>query len=160
MESGWMMRLTNRSYRMCWLFVAAGAVLVASGCGSDTVPVRGKVTFNDQPVPEGTVTFYPEAGGRPSSGQIQPDGTYQLSSKEPGDGALIGEHKVTIEARRVTNAAPGPKSFAEELASEGAPPPPPVQIEWLVPEEYSSVGTTSLTATVEDKSNVIDFNLP
>jgi hypothetical protein len=30
----------------------------------------------------------------------------------------------------------------------------------LVPEKYSRQDTTPLTATVEDKSNTIDFDLP
>lgn len=144
------------------LFIAAAGLFV-SGCGSgnDMASVTGKITFQNQPVPEGTITFYPESGGRPSSGQIQSDGTYKLSSIEPGDGAMIGTHKVTIEARRVLNAPAGPSSFQEELAQErGRRSNTPLRIEWLVPQEYSAPSTTELTAKVENESNVIDFNLP
>lgn len=123
-------------------------------------PVTGKVTYDGKPVPEGTVTFYPVGGGRPSSGQLQSDGTYVLASTKPGDGALVGKCKVAIESRKVTNAAPAPTSFADELASEDAPPPPPSNIDWLVPEKYSSAESSGLTATVQSGSNQIDFDLP
>jgi hypothetical protein len=143
-------------------FVVAATLSVCVGCdsGPPIAPVVGTVTYKGQPVPEGTVTFYPQAGGRPAVGQIQSDGSYNLAYLKPGDGAVLGAYKVAIESRRVTNVAPGPKSFTEELAAEGAPPPPPVKVEWLVPEKYSSAESSGLTATVEDKSNVIDFKLP
>jgi hypothetical protein len=123
-------------------------------------PVKGTISINKKPVTQGTITFYPVAGGRPSSGQIQSDGSYALATRNPGDGALVGEHKVTIEARNVAKAPPEPTSFAEELASGNTAPAPSAQITWIVPQEFSVAETSGLTATVEAKSNVIDFNLP
>jgi hypothetical protein len=154
--------LNPSSLRSLPVLVLSLMTLIVTGCGGspDIAPVKGKIAFKQTPVTEGTITFYPVAGGRPSTGRIQSDGSYELAYQEPGDGALVGEHKVAIEARKVTNAAPGPASFADELASEGAPPPPAAKINWLVPEEFSTAESSGLTAKVEDKQNVIDFNLP
>ena len=34
--------------------------------------------------------------GKPAWGNIQPDGTFRLTTHKNGDGALVGEHWVTI----------------------------------------------------------------
>ena len=85
------------------------ALLLLGGCGSglpERGKVTGKVTFNGKPVPEGTVTFYPQTG-RSASGRIQPDGTYTLTTFDEGDGAIVGSHEVTIEAVRFAGAPRG-----------------------------------------------------
>ena len=81
------------------------ACALLSGCdsGPKVAPVRGRVTYNGKPVTAGKIMFYPEHG-RPSIGSIAEDGTYSLTNNVPGDGALIGGHKVTIES---TNVHPG-----------------------------------------------------
>jgi hypothetical protein len=143
------------------LLVAACALL--AGCGSGrpvTAPVRGTVTFHGQPVTTGRIVFYP-AEGRPAMGDVGPDGTYELRTFEPGDGAILGPHVVTITATRTTGP-PMPSSFEEELAGGGAAAPPGADsaVEWLVPEKYSQRSTTPLTAEVESGNNRIDFELP
>jgi hypothetical protein len=35
-----------------------------------------------------------EHPGKPASGEVQPDGTFQLSTYQDADGALIGKHTV------------------------------------------------------------------
>src|SRR5689334_16609887 len=71
-----------------------------AGCGSGrpTVAlVRGQVTIDGKPVKAGRVMFYP-VEGRAATGPIQPDGNYTLTTYDAGDGALLGSHKVTIQA--------------------------------------------------------------
>jgi len=130
------------------------------GCDDQgAAPVSGKITYDGKEVPEGTITFYPKSGGRPSTSEIEPDGTYVLSTLKPGDGAPTGEYVVTIESKQVTGGAANYSTLEEEV---NAPPQAtaPAQVEWLVPMEYSSVETSGLTATVESGENVIDFELP
>lgn len=157
--------------RRKWLggFFLVGLVLSGSlwlsGCGSNrptTAPVEGKITCGGQPVPEGVITFYPEQG-RPATGRIQPDGTYSLTTFDPGDGALIGKHKVTIEAVRFTGGGPQPKSMEEEIrmAMEKKPAKSgPSQPQWLVPERYAKRETTPLTFEVRPGPNTANFDLP
>ncbi|MFO0921046.1 MAG: hypothetical protein U0905_00965 [Pirellulales bacterium] len=75
------------------------------GCGTShppTFPVYGKVMFpDDEPVRIGTVEFRQEGAGQDGNraiarGTIQEDGTFQLSTFNPNDGALAGTHQVTV----------------------------------------------------------------
>ena len=141
-------------------------VALLMGCGPDypdCVPVSGKVTFEGEPVTQGTITFYPD-GGRAAMGEIQPDGTYVLTTFEPGDGAVPGRHTVTIKSTEVSGA-PAPTSFEEELAmgqgdAAGAAFAPADQIRWLVPESFSRRETSGLEAEVTRDAGSIDFALP
>jgi hypothetical protein len=132
-----------------------------AGCTGSTnrpkvAPVSGKVTHNGQPVTAGDVTFTPDGGTGGSAahiatGQIEPDGTYRLTTFNSGDGAVLGTHKVTVVVRsaadmRKVNELKGGK-IAYKL-------PPSV-----LPPKYSSVESTPLKYTVDDKSNTIDIPL-
>ena len=84
--------------------VALGAVL-AAGCGGPPMaPVSGEVTSNGKPVANAAVTFSPvavtegalNAPGKPSTGYTDADGKFVLSAYKPYDGALIGQHRVTV----------------------------------------------------------------
>lgn len=138
------------------------AVVAAAGCGEgrpELAPVEGVVSFAGKPVEQGIITFYP-AAGRPATGSLGPGGRYRLTTYESGDGALVGAHKVVIEAAIVRNATPPPKSFAEEVSqSQVARPAAAPKVEWLAPEKYSQIATSDLQAEVKPGDNVIDFNL-
>jgi hypothetical protein len=158
----------NLSGRFPWgvrMVLLCGAGLLV-GCGGPArpavAPVQGKITCGGQPVPEGVVTFYPKEG-RSASGRIQPDGAYRLTTFEPGDGALLGEHKVTIEAVQFTGGGPQPKSIEDEirLAKEKKPAAnQPPKAQWLVPPRYAKRETTPLTFEVRPGQNTANFDLP
>ena len=100
--------------------------------------------------------FQPEHG-RPAIGVIGSDGRYTLTTFDSGDGTVVGRHRATIRATRVTGG-PQPKSFEEELRGVGSGGG--VQrVEWLVPEKYSHPETSRLTAEVKPGENTIDFDL-
>lgn len=104
------------------LIFLGGAVLV--GCGSNRpslAPVSGRVTIDGQPVKVGRVMFYPTQG-RPASGPIQPDGSYELTTFEANDGAMLGSHRVTIQATELIG-----------------PPPPPPEEEYKVRDKIPIV---------------------
>lgn len=105
--------------------------LALPGCGSSgdfaTSPVRGKVTFNGQPVTGGSVTFRPVStggalAGKPASATLQADGTYVLTTYKDGDGAVVGKHELSYSAPLLDyqgEAKPGderPKSPFDGLA--------------------------------------------
>jgi hypothetical protein len=125
--------------------------------------VKGRVTYAGKLVTEGRVTFYPEAG-RMALGTIAADGTYTLTTFKPGDGALIGPHKVAIHATRVgPGSLVAPRSVEEEAQASrrgGGKVLEAGKVEWLVPEKYSDHATSGLTAQVKPGSNSIDFDLP
>ena len=136
---------------------------VLSACGPSrpqTAPVTGKVTFRGNPLPEGTITFYPEIG-RSATGRIGPDGTYVLTTFDEGDGALVGKHTVTIEAVRFAQRQQ-PKSLEEEIAmarSGKKEDPAAAKPQRLVPQKYAEKSTSGLSAEVSSGKNSIDFDL-
>jgi hypothetical protein len=94
-----------RRYAACLLFVS---VSLAAGCGgggaAKLAPVSGRVTLDDKPLPNASVTFVPEhmdpdKDPPPSSvGVTGPDGRYTLALNTEGKaaGAVVGKHKVMI----------------------------------------------------------------
>lgn len=110
------------------------ALVTALGCSqSETVPVTGSVTLNGQPAKDAEVIFTPSKG-RVASGATDASGRFALSTNAPGDGAVPGDHKVTIV----------------EYYPPGKPPPmssggPPSRF----PQQYMEASQTPLTAKVE-----------
>lgn len=128
--------------------VGLGLFAAAAGCSdahAKTAPVRGKIIYKGEPVPNGTVNFIPEAGGPSATGEIQKDGTFTLTTYSRGDGAVLGKHKVVIVAMQ---------DGADILPEARTPTPPPI-----VPVKYTSPATSTLSATVEDKDNQVEFDL-
>jgi hypothetical protein len=80
--------------------------------------VRGKVLLSNKPLPQGAIMFAPLAQGENASagkagvGRIQEDGTYTLTTYEKGDGAVVGEHWVTIVNHDEDNLPDGVPEFA------------------------------------------------
>jgi hypothetical protein len=72
------------------------------GCGDGSQPTYragGRVTFPDgKPLAGGRVEFAPVQSnlGPAARGQIQPDGSFQLSTYRPNDGAVEGEHVALV----------------------------------------------------------------
>jgi hypothetical protein len=164
-HSGFFRPRSNRDLRH-WVFRHSSLLLGLAfftfvvGCGSGkpkVEPVRGKVTIDGQPLTEGTIVFHPSQG-RPALGMVQQDGSYVLTTLHESDGALAGEHRVTIEARTVHGGISAARSVEEELSLAGSSSTPAV-VEWIVPERFSRVATTPLMAKVESGQNNIDFDL-
>jgi hypothetical protein len=102
------------------------------------VPVSGTVSYRGQTFSNASITFYP-ASGRPVSAAIA-EGEYSAVLKP-------GEYQVTVSLG--VNLPPGWK--------EGDPIPPR---DIVLPERYSSVLHTQLSANVsDDQSEPIDFKL-
>ena len=71
-----------------YCFLSLVVALGATGCGSSTGSVAGKVTLNGQPLKGGNVTF---VGKESFAASIQEDGTYNVPR------LLAGEYKVCVE---------------------------------------------------------------
>jgi hypothetical protein len=130
------------------ILALSAVVLVAlAGCGNypKTAVVRGTVTYKGKPVPNGTITFIPTDDRPSATGDIGPDGSYRLTTYRPGDGAVLGTHKVVIVAMQ---------DMRHQPAEAWTPTPPPI-----IPLKYTSLATTDLEAEVKDEENVINFDL-
>lgn len=97
----------RRRFRALWsarrAFVLSVFLSLASCRSSDLPlePVTGKITHQGQPLERGTVVFTPQPGtpGPPAVGNIEPDGSYRMSTAGR-DGAAVGKHTVTVNSRR------------------------------------------------------------
>jgi hypothetical protein len=108
-----------------WVTVIWTLVILCS-CQSgehfDVAKVKGKVLCNGKPVPGGIVTFsvIPKdanpISGKAASGEIQPDGTFVMSTFSIGDGAILGKHRVSAGTGDPEN--PWPFKLSEPIEYE------------------------------------------
>jgi hypothetical protein len=145
---------------------SALAVLAVTGCGDDGLgkryPVSGTVTYKDQPLANGTVSFYTSGAGadsRAATGSIK-DGRYTLSTQGENDGAFPGTYQVAVVSRDVDmskakeNADKHGGSARQDDVSKAY-----ASAKSLIPKKYMYPEQSGLTAKVEAKSNTIDFKL-
>jgi hypothetical protein len=127
--------------RVVLFLLPAAWLLAGGGCGSPgavdttTIPVKGRVTYKGQPLIQGTVLFEPDGAGREARGEINPDGTFVLSTYKSGDGAVPGTHRVSI------NGATG-KTRASRI-----------------PDKYGSGNTSKLEVEVTRGKTEFPFDL-
>ncbi|QDU76981.1 hypothetical protein Pan97_40400 [Bremerella volcania] len=118
------------------------------GCGEvldpDYKPVRGTVLLDGQPLADAQVTFVPLGEGSSGSGFTNEQGEYTLYYAARRPGAKAGENQVFITKSKPTSGKKGERAFSEADSE-------------LLPARYNR--QTELTATVEDKRNIFDFQL-
>jgi hypothetical protein len=101
------------------------ALSLLLGCGTDDmsgpklIPVKGKVSYKGKPLAKGTVRFSADGYGRDASGQLQPDGTYEIGTMKPGDGTTAGSHRVFItEVEKSLSKDKAFQKYASPVASK------------------------------------------
>jgi hypothetical protein len=118
-------------------------VAFEAGCGPSRpalLPAEGVVTLDGKPLADAAVVFQPKAGGRPASARTDASGRFKVGTYTPRDGALPGEHTVTVVA----------------VESTGTPDAPDVR--WITPKRYSN-NQSGLSATVAAGSKMFTFDL-
>jgi hypothetical protein len=130
------MKSRRCAIRLSWLGLL---LLVAStmGCGRGLYPVKGQVVYKDgsdvSVLAKGKVLFSPanpDMERISPRGEIQPDGTFQMSTYASGDGVKPGKYRVMV-----TQPIFFPKSRGEQR---------PV----LLDERFASFDTSGLEITV------------
>jgi hypothetical protein len=100
-----LVRVTNvRGRSTTAAITVAGILFLSSGCTKspyELAPVHGAVTVDGKPLTKGKVMFAPVAKdganpGKPAFGWLGPDGRFELTTYHDGDGAIVGDHWVTI----------------------------------------------------------------
>jgi hypothetical protein len=120
-------------------------VVLIGGCGrgNRTVPAGGVVTLDGQPLAGAAVLLVPMAGGMPSRGSTQSDGSFALTTFAQGDGAMVGRHRVTVSKIELN----GVNATADGL--QGMTNSRQIQVKHLSPERYETAATSGLEVTVE-----------
>jgi hypothetical protein len=133
-----------------WALLLLGLVVVLGCSGEEQrIVVTGTVTFDGQPIDNGTVLFIPEGDSgsqtRPKFGTQIVNGKYAF---EPNFGPVPGKYKVTITWDKKTGRkiSTGDLIDTEETAQ-------------VLPPKYNSEEETVLQVTVSRRENKHDFAL-
>ncbi len=112
--------------------------LAAIGCdrGPQTVPVKGKVLLDGEPLTVGSIRFVSDTG-RPAGSIVGEDGSFSVVSISGNDrkqihGLVPGRYRMSIKATEM---------LGEEEDAE---------VRWLVPRRYADTRTSGLLADIEE----------
>jgi len=137
-------------------------MLMLTGCGGadkdkpTLAKVTGKVTYKGKPLTSGSVIFTPIAGkggetGQTATGEVASDGTYELTTFNTGDGAILGQHTVTVTV---------PEKGSEDMGKPDANGRLKyVPAKSVTPSKYSKVDTSPLKCTVVEGGTTFDIDL-
>jgi hypothetical protein len=97
---------SRRSGRcVCKIIAPLVVVAISAGCNRtyfNVAPVHGRISVDDKPLFQGRVMFSPIASGdqdepgKPAFSGINQHGEYRLTTFAKDDGAVLGDHWVTI----------------------------------------------------------------
>jgi len=151
----------------CFAWLLAVLFCVVSGCGGPARPktatVTGTVLLDGNPVEGAQVVFICEGAPRNATGKTDAAGKFSLTTFEEGDGAVLGEHKITVskfdssEAPAMSASDPSADYGAAMEAAGGGDATLGGMIKRELPEKYGDAKTSGLSETVADGSN--DFTL-
>lgn len=128
----------------------AGALLVISGCGTqtdrwkqarpETTLASGIVNYRDHPLAGAIVVFQPlEAGGVGASALTDEQGAFELKTFPPDSGVVPGEYQVSVSKTGAPGTLPMPEPSAD---------PDPIRVVSLIPERYGIPAKSGLKAIV------------
>lgn len=169
-----------------WLLASCLAVAGCSGGSNlNTVKVKGKVTYNGEPLADATVNFLNQGGqGKPAGGRTNEQGEYTLTTMETMakvvDGVLPGEYKVTVVKKKKSPAQEAQEKYGHLTPEEIEKLPQEEKMKMgmsqmsggmnaaqgeteagsLIPERYASPTDSGLAASVKaGQSDPINFDL-
>ncbi len=147
-------------YRRLTASIGLPLLMALAGCGGrgdtpEIARVTGTVTRNGKPVPNLMVNFMPEAG-RPSWGQTDTTGHYEMVYDENYKGVKLGRSKVYVLSSQASiDGGASKKSRAEAAAGSG------ISAEDMraILEKYGREDTTPLAFDIKKDPEVIDLKL-
>lgn len=124
------------AFLLCITMVGCGG----SSDGPPLVKVSGVVNFQDKPLADATLTFYPAKG---PVGVARTDAEGKFQARTNGSlGLVVETHKVTVGVS--AEAAEAPPMDGNEMA---------VAAKSVLPKKYSDKETTDLQITIPDGGN-------
>ena len=151
---------------VCFI-VLAGVLVGCSGDGGagrpDVVLVSGSVKYKGAAVANASVVFVSTSSGRAANGETNAQGEYKLTTFDSNDGAIVGDHVVTI-TKASTTEGKSPREMTPEEFAKVADRDAREQIGKLLkdqlPEKYGDPKKSGLKRTViKGESNVFNFDL-
>ncbi|MEX0643427.1 MAG: hypothetical protein WD468_12035 [Pirellulales bacterium] len=130
-----------RSFCLLLILLAAALIGGCRGDRPDMATVSGQVLIDGQPLRLGVVQFVPK-GSRASYGQLDRDGRFQLTCRDPNDGAVLGQHAVGISGAEIIEST----NFVTKTR-------------WHSPKQYADPNSSGLTADISGPVNDLTFNI-
>lgn len=122
----------------CVTMLLAGSL---AGCGDGRpprVPVSGRVLIDGKPVSNGFIRVEP-SNARPAVGKLSGDGSFELTTFEPGDGVVPGRHPVAVIAIESENGG--------------------MAIRHLVPDRYLQSHTSEIEIAIDEPTDDLQIEL-
>jgi hypothetical protein len=147
---------------VCVLRSLVGVLVLSTfGCGGgsglpegETGTVTGTVTYNNAPVPEGTViVFMMDGGGHMATDSTDAAGKYELLMRDAPQ-VLSGSYSVGV-----TPPLPDMGLSDDEIMERSAAGTLPESPKSVIPERYLSAETSGLSFEVKAGENTIDISV-
>ena len=133
--------------------VTISSVIFFPGCGRsglDTIAVKGRVTYEGEPLVGGLVRFYAvdRAQGRSAKARIAPDGTFVVKTLSNTSGLVPGEYKVAVLLQKLPEHNPTPEQLTAAEANK-----------MELPERFFNPETSGLRFTLEPGEGAQTYNI-
>lgn len=148
--------------------VLCAITILSVGCGGgrkgpDLYEVSGRVTHKGQPVADAEVSFQNPESPRAAYGRTNARGEYRLTTLSNNDGAVAGEHTVTIvkieRQESTVEMSPDEPGEAYDAAMQ-ATTAGTATVKSELPAEYADPATSGLKRRVAPgAANTFDFDL-
>lgn len=148
-------------------FVAILLFAAAVGCGPRVVryPVAGIVTLDGQPVKGASVTFMPRGKGRPGIGETGAEGRFTMKDAGMHDGLPPGDYDVLVmlalwsksKTTKIPIGPPDENGNPTDLVE--VVDVPPYVTKWIVPERYSDLTSSGLSASITKPVHDLELTL-
>jgi hypothetical protein len=133
-----------------------------AGCEKGRATVSGRVTFNNQPLTAGTVSFV-ASPNRTGSGVILPDGTYTVGDAPIGDVTIIVTTPEPLRGPAMVRGAEKPPPGVQGMPADMKPPGADELAKSMkivpAPTKYNSVDTSPLKFNVQPGTQTKDIEL-
>ena len=155
-----------------------GLLTLTVGCGQASavkmVRVTGTVKYKGEPVKDAVVTFATEKSPRTAVGMTDAQGKYSLTTLKTNDGAVAGDHTITIfksppagstnpipSTPDVNGKAMAGDDYLKAMAGSKTGKPPSADVVGKeLPAKYSNPATSLLKRTVvAGEANDFGFDL-
>lgn len=123
-----------------WFLLPAILPVLSGGCGDGRprrVPVSGRVIIDGKPLVSGFIRVVPD-DARPSTGEIDSDGRFRLTTFDQLDGCVAGTHRVEVVAFDTIS---------------------PTALRWLAPPKYRDSSSSGLTVTIDGPTDSLAIDL-
>lgn len=136
---------------------------LAAGCGpaNNRVAVEGIVTLDGKPIKGVSLTFMPRGKGRPGIGETDVNGRFRMKDVGIHDGLPPGDYDVLVMLAEWSKL----KTVEIPIGAVGGDGAETMEIvevaphvtKWIVPERYSKLGASGLSASI--RSATTDLSL-